>query len=213
MDPMFFFYLTAGAMLFLIISLILGHGHHVDHGLGEGLDPGHDLGHGEGHNPAGAHEHIQANGVGNHTVTENMSIWSFQMLFLFIGGFGIGGYFASLSGLGFFITISLAVCAGVALGFIGYSVINFFYRRQYASNINSHHYIGFTGIIVTSISAGGVGQVRCETGTNRETFLARSADGGTIPINSVVRIADMIGSTAVVEIVDPNELTQPTWRR
>jgi membrane protein implicated in regulation of membrane protease activity len=121
---------------------------------------------------------------------------------LFIGGFGIGGYFAALSGLGFLLTMFFAACGGLALGSIGYFIINFFYRSQYASNVDSYKYIGITGIVVTSIGAGGVGQVRCETGTNRETFLARSADGGTIPINSIVRITDMVGSTAIVEIVD-----------
>jgi membrane protein implicated in regulation of membrane protease activity len=200
MDPMFFFYLTAGAVLFLVISIILGQGHHAGPGdsLGDGIDQGHAL----GHTADSAHGHMHDGGANGYTGAENLSIWSFQMLFLFIGGFGIGGYFAALSGLGFLLTMFFAACGGLALGSIGYFIINFFYRSQYASNVDSYKYIGVTGIVVTSIGAGGVGQVRCETGTNRETFLARSADGGTIPINSIVRITDMVGSTAIVEIVD-----------
>jgi membrane protein implicated in regulation of membrane protease activity len=198
MNPMFFFYLTAGAMLFLVISFLMGHGHdagHVGHDLG-GHDPGdHGGGHGEG------------------SGSNNLSIWSLQVLLLFISGFGIGGYFASISGLSFFITIALAIAGGLALASLGYSIINFFYRRQFDSSIKSDEFIGLTGIIVTSINAGGVGQVRCEIRTSREVFLARSADGNPIPINSVVQITGMVGSTAIVEIADPNRQTELLWRR
>jgi len=199
MNPMFFFYLTATAMIFLVISFLFGHGGDGHHDFGN-HDPGHsDLGHAEG---------------GNHSSgANNLSIWSLQMLLLFIGGFGIGGYFASISQLNFFITIVLATAGGLALASLGYSVINFFFRRQFDSSIRSDQFIGLTGIIVTSINAGGVGQVRCEARASREVFLARSADGSAIPINSVVNITGMVGSTAIVEITDPNQQNEMLWRR
>jgi membrane protein implicated in regulation of membrane protease activity len=201
MGPMFFFYLTAAAMLFLVISMLLGHGHHGGHAVDSGgeLDHGHDLGQGGGHDA--------------HATPQSLSIWSSQVLLLFVGGFGIGGYFASISGLAFVITLICAAAGGLALAYVGYAIINLFYRRQYDSNINSYQCVGLTAIVVTSINAGGVGRVRCGVGAGRETFLAKSADGSAIPINSVVRITDMVGSTAVVEVEEPNRQTFVIGRR
>jgi len=222
MEPMFFFYLTLAAMLFLVISMLLGnddhagHGHHIGHAGGHG----HALGNGHGaththdfqHSHASAAQQTNGRGATQHADSSNMSIWSFQMLFLFIGGFGIGGYFASLSRLSPLITMLCGGLGGAVLASAGYFVINIFYRRQGNSNIYSEEYIGLTGIVVTSINAGSVGQVRCEIGANREIFLAKSIDGNRIPINSVVRITDIVGSTAIVEITDEEQPGMP-WRR
>jgi len=212
MEPMFFFYLTSGAMVFLLVSMIIGRGHHGAHG--HGWHVGHTAAH-----TTGAHgsHHVTAHSGGAHpgggkSGPENMSIWSFQMLLLFVGGFGIGGYFGSSSLFGFVLTMLMGTASGLALAAAGYFAINFFYRRQGDSNIESREYVGSTGIVVTSIGVGGVGQVRCQIGTSRDTFLARSGDGTAIPINSVVRIVDMAGSTAVVEVADPAESIDLHWR-
>jgi len=221
MDPMFFFYLTGGAMFFLLVSLVLGHGHHVGHGhswhaghtAGHG-GAAHSTAHGAGHHSpgrAGSHSGSSAAAEGK-TGPGNMSIWSLQMLLLFIAGFGIGGYFASSSLLAWWTTLLMGTAGGLGLAGAGYFGINFFYRRQGDSNIESREYVGLSGIVVTSIAAGAVGQVRCQIGTSRDTFLARSAGGASIPINSVVRIVDMVGSTAIVEIADsPGQIDLP-WR-
>jgi membrane protein implicated in regulation of membrane protease activity len=130
-----------------------------------------------------------------------------------VAGFGVGGYFPALLGFGILLTMVSGVAGGAALAAIGYFVINIFYSRQSDSNINSAEYVGLTGIIVTSINGNSVGRVRCEIGTSRDTFLAKSADGSSVPVNSVVRITAMVGSTAVVEITDPTEIPGNTWRR
>lgn len=197
MEPMFFFYLTLGAMLFLVISFLLGSADDIGHGDAAGHGHAGDGGHAHGHN----------------TDSDNMSIWSFQMLFLFTAGFGAGGYFASLYSLSVPVTLLCGALGGVVLASIGYFIINLFYRRQANSNIYSEEYIGLTGMVVTSINADGVGQVRCAVGAQRETFLAKSVDGNPIPINSVVRITGMVGSTAIVEITDADQQTGMPWRR
>jgi membrane protein implicated in regulation of membrane protease activity len=207
MEPMFFFYLTLGAMLFLIISLLLGTGDDIGHGDAGSHGHAGDGGHGHGHAGDGGHGH------GHNADSDNMSIWSFQMLFLFTAGFGAGGYFASLYRLSAPITILCGVLGGAVLASIGYFIINIFYRRQGNSNVYSEEYIGLTGIVVTSISGDSVGQVRCAVGAQRETFLAKSVDGNTIPINSLVRITDIVGSTAIVEITDADQQTSMPWRR
>jgi len=205
-------------MLFLLVSMILGHGHHAGHGHsghGAAHGTGHVIGHtGPGHGGAGhsAGHPGSGRGSGVRPGPGNMSIWSFQMLLLFVGGFGIGGYFASSSLLGLWLTMLIGTAGGLALSVMGYSGINFFYRRQGDSNISSQEYVGLTGIVVTSIRAGAVGQVRCQIGTSRDTFLAQSADGSSIAINSVVRIVEMVGSTAVVEITDPADAIDLPWR-
>jgi len=213
MDPMFFFYLTGGAMLFLVVSMLLGHGHHAGHGHHPGHAIGHGHGVGHGHHPGHAHSAGHGHTAGHSSGPENMSIWSFQILFLFIAGFGVGGYFPSLLHLSVPLTILFGALGGMALAAIGYFVINIFYRRQSDSNISSEEYIGLTGIVVTSISGGGVGQVRCEIGASRDTFLAKSRDGAAVPVNSMVRIVDMVGSTAIVEITDPTQQIETSWRR
>lgn len=199
MDPMIFFYLTFGAMLFLVLSLWLGHDH-----------AGHDH---AGHDHGAGHGHAAGHAAPHQAGPESMSIWSFQMLFLFIGGFGIGGYFAALARLSVPVTLLGGALAGLGLASIGYFIINIFYRRQSNSAIYSEAYIGLTGIIITSINADSVGQVRCQIGDNRETFLAKSVDGNSIPVNSVVRIATIVGSVAVVEIADADGQTELPWRR
>jgi len=226
MDPMFFFYLTGGAMAFLLVSLLLGHGHHGAHGHtgahghpgapGHAGTPGHvgHAGHGAGQSPANApSQDSTAKVIPARTAQANMSIWSFQMLLLFVAGFGIGGYFASSSALGFVLTMLAGTAGGLALAAIGYFGINFFYRRQGDSNIESREYVGLTGTVITSIGAGAVGQVRCQIGTSTDTFLARAADGTAIPINSVVRVLDMVDSTAVVELTDSTDQTELAWRK
>jgi membrane protein implicated in regulation of membrane protease activity len=210
MNPMFFFYLTAAAMLFLVVSLFLGYVDQADFGhAGDAVDlddVGGDVDVADGGDSSSADQDAGADGG------ENMSIWSFQVLFLFIGGFGIGGYFASIAYLNVALTMLSASLGGVALASIGYSALNFFYRRQYDSTVRSDQYIGSTGIVVTSINAGNIGRVRCEFGANRQTFLARSADGTTIPINSTVRVVDLVGSTAIVEPAESGEEIRPIWR-
>jgi membrane protein implicated in regulation of membrane protease activity len=142
-----------------------------------------------------------------------MSFVSFQTVLLFIGGFGIGGYFASISLLGFVLTMLSGVVGGLVLAAVGYSGINFLYRRQTDSNIPSEDYVGVSGIVVTSIAAGAVGQVRCQIGDSRDVFLARSVDGAAVPINSVVRVVDMVGTTAIVEIADSTKQLESQWRQ
>jgi membrane protein implicated in regulation of membrane protease activity len=225
-------------MLFLVVSMLLGHGAHghgaghghsighvaghghaAGHGTGQGHSVGHAPGHGTGHGSGQSSGHSQGHGTthapgqsaGQKTGPENMSVWSFQMLLLFIGGFGIGGYFASISLLGSVLTLLAGAVGGVALAAVGYSGINFFYRRQSDSNIPSEEYVGLTGIVVTSIGPDGVGQIRCQIGDSRDTFLARSVDAGGVPINSIVRVVNMVGTTAIVEKVGPSEL-EPQWR-
>ena len=194
-------------MLFLVISLLLGAGDDIGHGDAGSHGHAGDGGHSHGHVGDGGHGH------GHNADLDNMSIWSFQMLFLFTAGFGAGGYFASLYRLSAPITILCGVLGGVVLASIGYFIINIFYRRQGNSNVYSEEYIGLTGIVVTSISGDSVGQVRCAVGAQRETFLAKSVDGNTIPINSLVRITNMVGSTAIVEITDADQQTSMPWRR
>ena len=220
MEPMFFFYLTLGAMLFLVVSMLLGHDDDIGHGHTGGHVGGHGHSFGHGHSSGHIHgaghgfQHGHAGQTGGHGAhSDNMSIWSFQMLFLFTGGFGVGGYFASLYRLSVPFTILCGVLGGVVLASIGYFIINIFYRRQGDSNVYSEEFIGLTGIVVTSINGDGVGQVRCAVGTQRETFLAKSVDGNTIPINSLVRVTDMVGLTAIVEITDDDQQTGMPWRR
>jgi len=142
-----------------------------------------------------------------------MSLLSLQTILLFIGGFGIGGYFASISLLGFALTMLAAMVGGVALAAIGYSGMNFLYRRQTDANIPSEDYVGLPGIVVTSIPAGKVGQIRCQIGDSRDVFLARSVDGAVVPINSIVRVVDMVGTTAIVQVEEPGNQLESHWRQ
>ncbi len=177
-NSMHFAWIALFGTAMLCLSLFFGgdHDHEVDHGADGGGE--HDADHG---------------GDGN------MSILSFKVLWMFMVGFGAGGYFgaqakatvlgASMSGL----------LAGLIMGALGYVAMNYLYRHQGNSVTKTSSVVGSTAVVDTAILPGQLGEVKCITDGRTEYFSAQSNVGTPIPVASRVKVVDSTGSVLVVE--------------
>ena len=129
----------------------------------------------------------------------NMSILSFKVFWMFLVGFGAGGYFSSLSGTSVIIASLWGLFGGLVMGAIGYFLMNYLYKRQGNSVVRTSSVIGSTAIVDTTILPGQIGEVRCSVDGRSEYFQARSRIGTPIPVASRVRVIETTGSMLVVE--------------
>ncbi len=192
LTPMPFFYLTLAAAVFLIGSRLAGgrHGHR-----------GH-----RGHRAVVRHGARRGRGRGAR-------LWSFNTVFLFLAGFGIGGFFAATAELATAITLAVATATGLALAALEAALLGALMRREASSAHRVEDFLGCHGTVEISIGAGGVGRIRCRGEGRAEALLARSSGADTIPAGSLVRVVSVAGSTVVVEPVDPEEVSGfLTWR-
>ena len=185
LTPMPFFYLTLAAAAFLVASRVAGGRHHGRHG----------------------HHGARASGRGR-----TIRFWSFNTVFSFLAGFGVGGFFAATAGWGTATTLAAATATGTALAALEAALLGALMRREGSSAHRVEDFVGCFGTVEVSIAADGVGRVRCRRGGANEALLAKS-NGVAIPAGSLVRVTSVAGSTAVVEPADPDEVTgQLTWR-
>ncbi len=207
MEPTLFFYLTVAAVTFLLASLIFG-GHHGD-------DNGNGLHHGGIHHSHGLTRGIGRGGRGSGRggrTSQGISFFSFNTVFLFVAGFGIGGYFAATSRFPAPIVLLAGAGCGLALAAVGFYVLKFLYQRQTSSTHRLEEFVGRTGVVDVSIIGEGVGKVRCINGNDTASFLARSS-GADIPRDSRVRITSIAGTVATVEaITDDDQPEFHTWQ-
>jgi membrane protein implicated in regulation of membrane protease activity len=184
LTPMPFFYLTLAAAAFLVASRVAGGRHHGRHGHRGGR--------------AGRGRAVR--------------FWSFNTVFSFLAGFGVGGFFAAAAGWSTAATLATASAAGAALAALEAALLAALIRREGSSSHRVEDFVGCLGTVEVSIAANGVGRVRCRRGRASEALLARSASEA-VSAGSLVRVTSVAGSTVVVEPVDPDEVTgQLTWR-
>ncbi|MGH9826649.1 MAG: NfeD family protein, partial [Blastocatellia bacterium] len=182
-----------------------------------GHSAGHGTGHGAGH---GGHQagtghpgHGHAGHTGQQTRAEtgskpdNISPISIQTLLLFIAGIGVGGYFGDVFIAGTLIgVLAIAMGAGFAFSGAGYGLLNYLYKKQGSSEtLSLMDAVGATGTVLVSIPEDGRGKVACRVAGRNETFSAESADNKAIPVNSAIKINGVIGSTVIVEPIEPEE--------
>ncbi len=179
-----FFYQMANSMNFmwialfgtamLCISLLLGddHDHDADHD-GD-ADHGHDGG-------------------------GNMNILSFKVLWMFIVGFGAGGFFAARAELSVLSSSLWGIFVGILMGGLGYLLMNYLWKHQGNSVIKTESVIGLDAVVDTTIIPNGVGEVRCSVNGRMEYFQARSRGDVLIPAATRVKIIEATGTTLVVE--------------
>lgn len=227
-DPNIFVYLTIFAFAFLAVSFLIGghhhHGHHASNPVGHGHSGGSNThAAGGGHHHQGSHgnaqHHAQAqSGHANGARVEraaNISPFSLQTILLFTAGVGVGGYFADILLLRSLLVVGVALAAGFSMGGLGYTFLNFLFKRQGSSDtVAIKDAVGQIGTVMVGIPAGGRGRISCRIGERNETFSAKSIGPG-IPLNSVVRITGTAGSTVIVKPADPQELNNqiPSWRQ
>lgn len=88
-----------------------------------------------------------------------------------------------------------------ALASLAYSY--FLIAPQGSSEVRTRDVIGAKGEVITPIPAGKIGEIAFVARGTRVTSAARSVDGEAIPRGTIVRVAEIIGSVALVEPAQP----------
>jgi len=167
--------IAALGFLFLLVSFVFGEA------FGHGSLDAHD---------AAPHDvHGDAHGV---------SIFSTRILSVFITAFG--GFGAIGIHLGYRIEVStvIGLVGGVVFGGLIYMFASFLYSQQASSDIRVSELIGRTAQVTVAIPQDGLGQIRCALGESVVDKIARTEDGGAIPVNTSVRIESVVGETVLV---------------
>lgn len=174
LSMMFFCTACAGAVM-LSLSLLFGHDHEADHEV----DHEHDTGH--------------------ESDTEGLSIFSFKVIMMFLTGFGAGGFFGARAGFQALASSLWGLAAGVVMGGLGYTLMNYLYKHQGSSVVKTSSVVGSYGVVDTTITPGGIGQIRCTVDGCAEYFQARTRGGDIIHAAEKVKVIDAAGGVLVVE--------------
>lgn len=164
-----FLTVAVGCFLLLVGSMVLGH--ESDH------DADHDSDHGG----------------------SAMNVFSVKIILAFGVGFGAGGYIGAANGLLWLGSSLSGLAGGLVVGGIGYAFLNALYTRQGSSTIRTDTLVGAVGIVDTGIDPDGVGRIVVSLPSGQETFLAKSATGKALTLNTSVRIVRVEGTIMSVE--------------
>lgn len=172
-----FLAVAVGCFLLLLASMVFGHDH--DHDADHDHDVDHD--HGGGHGPG------------------HMSVFSVKVMLAFGVGFGAGGYIGARNDLLWLGSLLSGLAGGLVIAGIGYAFLNALYTRQGSSTVQTKQLVGATGIVDTTIDPGSVGRIVVSLPSGRETFLAKSATGERLALNTSVKIVRVDGAIVSVE--------------
>ena len=165
-----FLAIAAFGFVFLIGSSILGD-------LFEHGDFGHDAdGHGAG-----------------------PSLLSSRILSVFVTAFGSFGAIGIHIGYGVGVSTAMGFGGGVLFAGVIYVFASFLYSQQASSHVHTGDLVGNTAQVSVTIPKGGVGQVRCTLGDTVVEKVARAASNEEIPVNTLVRITNLVGEIALVD--------------
>lgn len=147
------------------------------------------------HDGDGDHDHDGDSGTGS------MSVFSVKIILAFGVGFGAGGYTGAQNDLLWLGSSLCGLAGGLVVGGVGYAFLNALYTRQGSSTVRADQLVGATGIVDTTIDPDGLGRIVISLPSGRETFLARSATGKQLALNTSVKIVRVDGSIVSVEPV------------
>jgi membrane-bound ClpP family serine protease len=118
----------------------------------------------------------------------------------FVTGFGAGGTLATyLLHWGIAGSLALATGAGVVLAAAAFGVLELIFKNtQAGSEYAVESLVGRDAEVITSIPAGGAGEVAFHAKGQREVAAARALDGSAIARGRVVRIEQVHGPTLYV---------------
>jgi len=118
----------------------------------------------------------------------------------FVTGFGAGGTIATyLLRWGTLGSLALATGTGLALAGAAFAVLELIFKNtQAGSEFAVEDLVGGDAEVITSIPAGGMGEVSFRAKGQREVAPARSSDGSAIPRGRVVAIEKVLGPTLYV---------------
>ena len=193
-------YWVMGAVgtLVVIALLVLGADSDIDADtdvdVGHDLDLGHDIDlHGDtdlGH----AHDIAEAQGApGPVSIRTGMA---------FMGGWGWGGLIG-LDGFGWkLLSLPFGALVGFAMAAIVFYFMRFLFAQEATSTVSAAHLIGQSGVVLTAIPVGGMGEVRINVRGTAVKSLARASDPESeVVAGATVRVVEQVGGTLVVRAV------------
>ena len=126
------------------------------------------------------------------------SFLSGRILSVFVTAFGGFGAIGIHSGFGMGVSTAMGLASGFVFGGLVYAFVRFLHGQESSSNIRVGDLVGNSAEVTVAIPKGGLGQVRCQLGESVVEKIARSADGGEIPSNTLVKIEAIVGETVLV---------------
>jgi len=127
-----------------------------------------------------------------------VSILSSRILSVFVTAFGGFGAIGIHLGYSTEVSTALGLGGGLVFGTVIYLFASFLFSQQASSDVRVCDLAGATGHVSVTIPKAGLGQVRCTLGESVVEKIARSQDGGEIPVNTLVKIEAVVGETVVV---------------
>jgi hypothetical protein len=127
------------------------------------------------------------------------SLLSSRNLSIFITAFGAFGAIGIYQGFGVGVSTAMGLGGGLAFALVIYAFAAFLYGQQASSHVRTADLIGNTAQVSVAIPKGGVGQIRCTLGDTVVEKVARTAADQEIPVNTLVKIQNLIGDVVLVD--------------
>ena len=127
------------------------------------------------------------------------SILSSRILSVFVTAFGVFGAIGTHGGYGIGMSTAMGFGGGVLFAGVIYAFASFLYSQQASSHVRTGDLVGNTAQVSVTIPKGGVGQVRCTLGDTVVEKVARAAGNKEIPVNTLVKIQNLVGDVVVVD--------------
>ncbi len=178
-----FLSLAGGAAFLLVFALIFGHDHDHDHDIG-----GHEAGHGH-------------DGHGHDGEESTVSIFSTKVIYTFVMSFGAAGAISTYCGLGEVVSSLIGAGSGIILGLVVFAGLRLLYSQQGSTKIDFTGAVGKNANVITSITDGGLGSINTSIQGALVNFTAKAVDNKEFKRGSMVRIVDLQGSIAIVDII------------
>jgi membrane protein implicated in regulation of membrane protease activity len=135
------------------------------------------------------------------------SILSSRILSVFVTAFGCFGAIGVHLGYGVGLSTAMGFGGGILFAAVIYAFASFLYGQQASSHVHVGDLVGNTAQVSVAIPPGGMGQVRCTLGDTVVEKVARAADNGEIPVNTLVKITTIIGEVVLVDRAEKSALT------
>jgi membrane protein implicated in regulation of membrane protease activity len=127
------------------------------------------------------------------------SIFSSRIMSVFVTAFGAFGAIGIHLGYGVGVSTAMGFGGGVLFAGIIYAFASFLYSQQASSHVRTSDLVGNTAQVSVAIPKGGVGQVRCTLGDTVVEKVARASSDQEIPVNTLVKIQNLVGDVVVVD--------------
>ncbi len=139
--------------------------------------------------------------VGGDHGSETASIFSFRSITVFLTGFGAAGGIATHYGMSMMVSSIIGVLVGVFFAGIAWKLMTMVMSQQASSTINLDTLVNQSGVVTTSISENGMGEVMVEISGQRKYVHARSNSNTPIPEHTSVKILEVSAGVLVVQKV------------